>query len=160
MVVADKGVPKEQLRADLVKRAKARGKDYAIVVRRVGNGGLNALEQMAAQARSQAGPASAMLEVYKLQADGKEVLLRGAEITGLTANSFKEVAAAGDRRTVIHRMFLPRTTGLLGASSGVTAMGAPIVTVSVPSLLFEELTLKKNTTSVPNPPESAPPAFD
>ncbi len=160
VVIADKGAPKEQLRADLLKRAKSRGKDYAIVVRRVGNGGLNALEQMAAQARSQAGPASAMLEVYKLQADGKEVLLRGAEITGLTANSFKEVAAAGDRRTVIHRIFLPRTTGLLGASSGITAMGAPIVTLSVPSLLFEELTLKKNTTSVPNPPESAPPGFE
>ncbi len=142
----------EQLRKELLRRAADRGLSYAIVVRHLGGDGMRG----AAQVTRQSAPSASLLEVYKLFPDGHEEPVRGMEITDLTAATFRDIVAAGDKPVVYTNLFMPRFPGLFsyGMWSG---MEVPEVSYVVPPLLFEELTLTKVQGPFPRPPFSRSP---
>jgi len=75
------------------------------------------------------------LLMYKVYPDGREELVRGAEIARIDFKAFKRIMAAGDTPFVRNTSY-----GLLGQ------------TVAVPALLFEELDLAKIDRDFDKPP--------
>ncbi len=74
------------------------------------------------------------LEVYKVFPDGREELVRGAELARIDLKAFKRILAAGDSPHVLN----------IGRSVGQT--------VVAPALLFEELDLATIDRDFDKPP--------
>lgn len=158
---SERSASNEELRKELLRRAKLRGYDYGIVVRRAGGGGLDALLRMAAMfGGGGKPPSSTWLEVYKLFPDGHEERLRGAEPSEFVPAMFKDVVAVGNTPVVYTDVFIPKTTSLSFGMAATRGEGPPLVSYVIPSLLFDEVTLKKATGPFPKPPVSRAPLFD
>jgi len=156
-VTSEKSFAASDLRKELLRRAKERGLDYGVVVRRLGGGASASFMKMAAQMAQQGGQGGhSLAEVYKLYADGHEELVRGMEIAELTPAAFKEIVAAGDTPIVFSDEFIPRIGALfsMGVSSG---SDMPVVSCVIPSLLFDEISLVRSEGPFPNPPVSPSP---
>lgn len=160
---SEKTASNQELRLELLRRAKLRGYEYGIVVRQASSGGgLEALMRMASMfGGGGKAPSSALLEVYKVFPDGHEELLRGAEPAELAPAMFKDVVAVGSTPVVYTDVFVPKVGAALSFGMAATGMGGPpLVSYVVPSLLFDEVTLKKVTGPFPKPPVSKAPLFD
>jgi len=157
LITSDKPLTSAELRKELLRLAKARGLDYAIVVRRVGGGAAGSFMKMAARMAQQGGQGSSSLaEVYKVYADGHEEPLPGMEIADMNASAFKEISAVGDTPVVFTDEFMPRIGAFF--SMGISASSnVPVVSCAVPPLLFEEISLVKTQGPFPNPPISPSP---
>lgn len=157
-LIAEKTMTHDEMRQELLRRIKERGLAYGIVVRTVGGGGLSGMFRMfAAMATSPGSMATnALTEVYKLFPDGHEELIRGADLSGMTTATFRDIVAAGDKPVLFNATFIPKFNALfsLGFSG---ASDLPVVSYIVPSLLFEEATLVKTTSPRPNPPATKSP---
>jgi len=150
-VTPEKSSTNDDLRKELLRRAKDRGLDYGIVIRRVGGGAAASFLKMASRmAQQNSQGAGSLAEVYKLYPDGHEELVRGVEISEMLPSTFKDIVAVGDTPVVFSDEFIPP----LGAffSLGVSASSdVPVVSCVVPSLLFEEVSLVKSHGPFPNP---------
>lgn len=159
---ATKSASNEELRRMLLDRAKARGYDYGIIVRRAG-GSANEFIQAAVSMMQEGGVGgNNMLEVYKLYPDGHEQLIHGEQLLSVTAASFKDIVAVGEKPVIYHAIFIPGFSSLmmLGLSGDFSAAAnMPIASYVVPSLLFEELTMKKVSGPFPKAPVSSPPTL-
>ena len=84
---------------------------------------------------------------YKFYPDGRQEMVCNAQIPSLDAEAYKDVLAA---------------TSTAGVFNPVerTASGAHLVSFAVPSLLFEDLTVRKPTGEIPAPPFAKNPFFD
>lgn len=158
IVTADRSLSGAELRSELLRRARSRGLDYAIVVRRVGGGGAGAsLVRMAARMAAPAGEGSdAMAEVVRVLPDGREELLRGVELGGLTPAAFRDIVAVGDTPAVYTGDFMGGLAAMLGLGSHAGS-SAPVVSCVVPPLLFEEVSLTRSRGPFPGPMVSASP---
>lgn len=159
IVNARKTESRSELRAELLKRAKERGKDYAIIVRRAGGGGTNSIQSFFARMQMGGEGGTTLLEVFRVYADGHEETIRGAELTDVSAATFKDIVAAGDRGTVYNDVFVPKLGSIFGFLSGGSPDMAGLSPVSyvVPSLLFDDVSIKQATGPFPNPPLTKPP---
>lgn len=95
------------------------------------------------------------LQVYKLYADGRTTPVRGVEIAGISAASFKDILATG---TVFnaHNYLAPAIgNAFLTGGSGYT-----IATVIVPDLLFEDVEIRPTEADLPKLPWVAPPKIN
>lgn len=159
LVTSEKAVSNGELRKELLRRAKERGLEYGIVVRRVGGGGSAAsLIRMAARMAAQSDPglSGALAEAYRLYPDGHEELLQGVQIAEMLPAVFKDIVAVGDTPVVFTDEFVPRVGSLF--SLGVSATSnVPVVSCVVPSMLFDEVSLVKSPGPFPNPPVSPSP---
>ncbi|PYP55654.1 MAG: hypothetical protein DMD44_14500 [Gemmatimonadetes bacterium] len=169
VVSADSGVTDQALRAELLKRAAARGRPYAVIVRRIANSASLAMsdpmEFMAAMGDDESdAPALRAALAVKLFPDGHEEPIRNAAVSGVTAASFKDIVAASRSRTVYTSPF--RSPG--GMFAGLTGGGGMSFQMAsaglgyaasyvVPSLLFEDVTVKGPNGDLPKPPLSGPP---
>ncbi len=160
LVTADKGLPAAELRKELLRLAKQRGLDYGIVVRRVGRGKLSESLMDIAMRMSgrETSGSDSIAETYKLYSDGREELVRGAQIESPSLANFKEIIAVGDNPVLYSDEFMPKVGGALFSGFATAAgSGLPVVNYSVPSLLFEELTVKPVEGPFPVLPASDPP---
>jgi predicted Zn-dependent protease len=157
LVTSEKSLSTDELRKELLRRAKDRGLDYGIVVRRVGGGASASFMKMASRMAQQGGQGSdSLAEVYKLYPDGHEELVQGVGISEMTPGTFKDIVAVGDTPVVFTDEFIPRVGALF--SLGMSASSnVPVVSCVVPSLLFEEVSLVKSQGPFPNPPVSPSP---
>lgn len=156
-VTSTKSSSQDELRKELLRRAKDRGLDYGIVVRHVGGGAAASFMKMAARmAQQEAQGGDSLAEVYKMYADGREELVQGVDIAEMTAGAFRDIVAVGDTPVVFTDEFIPRAGSIF--SLGVSATSnVPVVSCVVPSMLFEEVTLVKSQGPFPNPPVSPSP---
>ena len=148
VVTVDSGASDQALRADLLKRAAARGRGYAIVVRR-----LNATIGDMGDDDSYT-PALHAAVAVKLFPDGHEEPIRNASVSGLTAASFKSIVAASQSRTVYTSPF--HSVGGMNLQMASAGLGYAASYV-MPSLLFEDVTVKGPSGDLPKPPLSSPP---
>lgn len=162
-LTAKKTETSKELREHLLRLAKARGYDYGVVVRQAGEGGLSWIARFAGNMGAPGAPSTATAEIFRVYADGREEPVRGVEIGGLTANSFKDIVAVGDKPTVYHGPHIPMMNAVFGGLAGGNLNGDPFALGSfvTPAILFEEVALKKANTPTPNPPvvPSPLPAF-
>jgi hypothetical protein len=138
IVTASNGLSAADLRAKFFDLLKQRNRPFGILLRRMRNAN------------------NAML-AYKLFPDGHEELVRGLQFAGLSAQSFKDIVAASKEPNVLTVEYTPpRQMGFMiqGEESSTP------LTLVVPSLLFEDATLRKIRAASPNPPVAGHPFFD
>jgi predicted Zn-dependent protease len=155
-VTSEQAMTTVELHKELLRRAKDRGLDYGIVVRRIGGGATASFMKLAMRMSQQGGGSSSLAEAYKIYPDGHEELVQGIEIAEMTAASFKEIVAVGDTPNVFNDEFIPRLGAVFSLGlAGSTDM--PIVSCVIPSMLFDEVSLVKTQGPFPNPPVSPSP---
>lgn len=164
IVTTSKSLSTEELKAELIRLVKQRGKEYGILVRRLGN---SMLAQSLGRARTiiitSHGAATIevepFLEAYKVFPDGHEELVRNLNVQGLTLGAFKDIVAVSDSPSVHTIPF--RSRRLSPAITGQSFSTIPtLVSIATPSLLFDELTLQRPTGDVPNLPFTKHPFFE
>jgi len=97
----------------------------------------------------------------KVFPDGHEQVVRNVEISGLTVAAFKDIVAASKDHTVYSAPFMPAGALVSMLSGGGRAeSGVAILSFVVPSLLFDDVTLKKPSSEIPKPPVVKHPYFD
>jgi len=168
-ISADSGLSAEQLRRRLLALAAARGLPYAVVVRRVGGAGdLEAddpIAMMTAMAsRMNDEPEFGATLAFKVFPDGHEEQIRNASISGLSLAAFRDIVAASNTRTVGRVEIQGEFAGgmfAFGFAPGDRATYHGEVgeasSFVVPSLLFEEASLKPPSGDRMRPPLLAPP---
>jgi hypothetical protein len=165
IVTADGGLPAPELKQRLIDLAKQRGKEYGILVRRVGNPSIQISRDRIMFGPMMPGQEGARVEgailAYQVFPDGRERLLRNAEIAELNLSSFREIVAAGKDGFVYTAPFGAPNPNPFGgmmmlefASGDVTG---PLVSFVVPSLLFEDVSIRKPSGEFPKPPLSPSP---
>jgi hypothetical protein len=162
LLTAEKSMPPDELKAELIRIVKQRGKDYGILVRRVGNPNPQAAGRSRTIIITSHGAAAidvgALTAAYKVYPDGREELVRNLSILGMTTASFKDIVAASNNTTASSYVFRARRLSPV-FTAGLLAL-QPLMTVATPSLLFDELTLQRPTGEIPNLPFTKHPFFD
>jgi hypothetical protein len=147
IVTSSKSLPLDQLRAELLRRAKIRGKDYAIIVRKI---------DFSTRSGDSGGLAPGSLPVllaYKRFADGHEEPMRNAIINGINFASFKDILAVSDAPEVLTMSYSARSTNPFEPA------GSTFVSLVVPALMFEDATVQRPTGNVNKPPIVERPKF-
>ena len=147
VVTSTKSLSVDELRAELLRRAKLRGKDYGFIVRKVDS------TTRGSDTAGLAKGSLAVLLAYKRFADGHEELVRNAIINGISFASFKDILAVSDTATVRNAFYSPRSINPSDSA------GSGLVSLVTPSLLFEDATVQKPTGSVNKPPLTEHPYF-
>ncbi len=149
-----KSMTSDQLKAELLKVVKQRNKEYGIIVRRMGD---QVLAQNMLRSRviiftsgaPQAIEVEPLIEAYKVFPDGHEELVRNLTVNGLSMGAFKDILAVSDTPSVETRPF--RQKIFSPATGGIQSIPGPnLVSVAIPSLLFDELTLQRPKGDIPN----------
>ena len=157
-VTSEKTLPSDELKKELLSRAKERGLGYALVVRRAGAGSGASLLEMARQMASQQSGSPSIPEIYKLYLDGHEEPLRGMRISDLPAESFKEIVATGDAPVLYSDELMPHASPMLFMGFSVSSGGGlPVISCVAPSLLFDEVSLARNEGPFPPTPALSSP---
>ena len=153
------GLKSEEIRQELLDLVEERGLDFGIVVRRVSSPNMTLSrnrDSFFAMSGEEARPKlKPVTEAYKVFPDGREEPIRKAVLPGLSASSFREIVAASDALTSHHTTLRVRMNFPF---SSIGFMGAPpVVSLVVPSLLFEDLALRRPPGDIPRPPLLAHP---
>ena len=165
---AEKGASAEEMKERILRVVKQRGKDYGIIVRRIGNPFLtlsqDPLRGLFVMPGQEVKGVAGTLTAYKVFPDGHEELIRNLELSGFTDATFKEIVAVSKTQTVYTAPFASRGASpfMVFSSFDLESLerGGPLVSFVVPSLLFDDLTLKKPSGEVPKPPVAKHPYFD
>ncbi|MDE0660946.1 MAG: metallopeptidase TldD-related protein [Gammaproteobacteria bacterium] len=166
VVTNRRGMTRGELYDELRLLMEEREAEYGIIVRRLGNPGLRPAAggrfsiSLGGAGAGQSNVANALV-AYKVYADGREELLRTVEFAGIADSVFKEIVAASESNTTYTR------AGSSGFASGLVMMvgmtpasGGTTVTLSVPDLLFEEMSVRNPTGNLPHPPVANHPFFE
>ncbi len=147
IVSAQNGFASSELKDELLKLAKQRGKEYGIVVRRIANPVLRISRDMTSAALAvqpgQEARVESVILAFKVFPDGHEELIRNVELTEMSISLFKEIVAASKDPTIYNAPFRTQVASFV-----------------VPSLLFEDISLKKPSGEIPKPPLIKHPFFD
>lgn len=164
LVTARGGLDPAALREELHALAAERGNEYAVVVRRLSEE--TGLQLMRDRPRGRTGGDLAIglvLEAAKVWPDGREQPIRKAQLAGFGVAAFRDIVAASATASNHTRVVsspnayaLRGTTALYGSSA--EGIDNP-TTIATPALLFEELTLRKPSGSMPRLPIAPHPFF-
>jgi predicted Zn-dependent protease len=136
-VNASKSSSPEDVTKQFMGMLKSRGSEYGIVVRKLSN--------------------RALVQAYRVYADGHEEPIRKASIMGFNSSTFKELAAVSNQRNVYTEAFTPRRNSPFDYSPVQTTT---LVSYVVPDLLFEDVTVDGPTEDTPKPPALPHPYFE
>ncbi|MDE0420253.1 MAG: metallopeptidase TldD-related protein [Gammaproteobacteria bacterium] len=169
VMTTDRGMAREELLHEFKLLMAEREAEYGIVVRRLGNPlfrpstGNNISINFGGPAQQQASVEPALL-AYRVYADGREELLRTVELAAVTDSVFKEIIAVSDSPTTYTFTHSPASFGGLGTIIMIGASGFSsslhAVSVSVPDLLFEEMSVRNPTGNLPHRPVAGHPFFE
>lgn len=128
-VTSSKTSTSEELRKQLLDSAQEQGNPYGLIIRRL------------------SGKAATL--AYRIYPDGREELVRNADVADLTPASFKNIAAVSDQRVVYNESAPLKSNSpfSVNAASG----GQPLVSYVVPSVLFSDITIEKPSGESPKP---------
>lgn len=165
-IQAEKGLPPADLKAELVRMAKQRGSDFGIVVRRIANPMLqNSLGRSRSiimtggngQGNINVEP---VIEAVKVFGDGHEEPVRNLTVNGLTLGAFKDIVAVSDAPEVYTAPMRMQIRGPAMLMTRFAPGGPQVVSVVIPAMLFDDLTLQQPSGDVPNLPFTKHPFFD
>jgi TldD protein len=129
-----------KLRALLLDEVRKQGKPYGLIIREL-DGGFTMTTRFAPQSFK-----LLPIMVYRLYLDGREELVRGADIEGTPLKALADITAIGNTAETFN--------GFCGAESGYVPVSA-----TSPSLLISHLELAKKAKSQDRPPILPPPPF-
>ena len=157
-VTAKKGLSEKKMRKELYKLVKRQKKEFGIVVRRLGNPAYKISQDQFFGPPSQEGPTvDNVLLAYKVYPDGREELIRNADLAGIGPYSFKDIIAVSKDQIVYHTSFTPQRSPFGG---GGGRDGNPMISLIVPSqVLLEDAILKQPSGEIPRLPVAQHPFF-
>lgn len=165
LISAERPSTAAELRLRLLKMARDRGLEYGVVVRRMWNPQLQASQDRSRviimTGRGQTSiEVEPVIEAYKVFPDGHGELVRNLEIDSLTLASFKDIVAASETTSV----YTAPMRMLVRSPANQVSFAVPglpdLVSIAIPSLLFEDMSRKRPTGDVPNLPFTKHPFFD
>jgi hypothetical protein len=168
-VTVTQGLPEEAMKAKLLSIVQQRGKPFGIVVERLASPMAAETQDMMMSLMSSIMPGQGgeggtrlALVAYKVFPDGHDELVRNVAIDGVTAASFKEIVAASASSLVYSTPFLSMKNSMFSIFAGGSPAEAapPLVSLVVPSLLFDDVTLKRPMQEIPKLPLSSRPVGD
>ncbi len=144
------GVAPDQMKKKFLDACKENGNKWCVIVREMDNPVLGVREQddlsdivMGAASGAATGERLPLL-VYRVDlADGRETLLRGAHLTGLTMRAIRNIAAVGNDQTAFDFM-QSQQAGFAGtalAAFGSADSGVP-TTMVAPSILLDDVEVR------------------
>jgi len=159
------GVTREELVGELMQLMEERELEFGVIVHRLANplllAGLDARRSGAARGDDQS--VTGVVEAVKIYRDGRQVRLLDPRFAGLSTTSFRDIVAASSTREVYSAPMRSAQEGIAlysSATLGSSLAGPPVVSVVVPDLLFEELTITAPVESVPTAPSTPHPYFE
>ena len=169
VMTTQRGMTQEELYGELMLLVAEREAEYGIVVSRLGNPGMRPPSNSGFSISvGGSGPGQASVDnaliAYKVYPDGREELLRTVDFAGIGDSVFKEIVAASDTNSIHTRSgssgFGGGVVMVFGGIGLATPSGGTTMTLSVPDLLFEELSLRNPTGNLPHPPVAEHPFFE
>jgi hypothetical protein len=165
-ITADKASSAADLKAELVRMAQQRGNEFGILVRRISNpmqqNSLGRSRMIIMTGGNGAGNINIepVIEAVKVFADGHEEPVRNLNITSLTLGSFKDIVAVSDAPEVYTAQMRLQLRMPMMAMTRFPPGGPQVISVVIPALLFDDLTLQRPAGDVPNLPFTKHPFFD
>lgn len=162
-VRARNGMTSEELKQELLSLVQERGLDYGIIVRRLGNPRLKLSRDRRPSFMMRGARGGTRIEpavlAYKVLPDGREELIRKVTLSGFSESSFRDIVAASETAVPYDTEYRPagRMFGSLDMFGTGGSFETPLISLVTPSLLFEDLTLKRPTDDIPRPPVTPPP---
>ncbi len=151
-VVPHMGLEPDEIQKELLSLMQERELEYGIIVRRIGGSqGRISRQQQVSGALPGSGEGSQIGAViaYKVFPDGREELVRQAALMGIGESNFRDIVAASKTRTAYTTTYRARSTLPFGFPR---LMRPTMVSLVVPSLLFEDVTLRRPPGNIPRPP--------
>ena len=168
IINASNGVSDEELKRKLLDLVKERGLEFGILVRRLGNPTAPRPQNRARVVSITIGgaggggggglPVEPVVEAYQVFPDGREVLVRNLGISGMNLGNLKDIAAASNQPTVYTGAYRNNRQNPFQVNAAIF-LNTPLVSLAVPSLLFEELVLQRPVGEVPKLPFTEHPSF-
>lgn len=162
-VEARGGLADDELREELMLLAAERELEFALVVRRIGSSAarLASGAPMPASLPGFGGEGASvqpLIDAWRVYPDGREEPIRTAVLSGITEAAFRDIVAASDSPGRHDLVFFPLPS--LAALPGMAGIVGTPTTYSlvVPSLLFEDVTVKRPSGDLPQQPLVPPPA--
>ncbi|MEZ4368681.1 MAG: metallopeptidase TldD-related protein [Kofleriaceae bacterium] len=167
LISATGGQTRKALVAKLLAAAKAEGLPYGMIIRRFDDAAITAMPELSRrelvqmiQAADTDLPPPALI-AYRVYPDGREELVRGAQLAEIPIRAWKDVLAAGKTRTVYNYLATSDTHVLAKAQGGTDEGFVPSAGIEsaivTPDLLFKELDVITNTAGQRPLPAIAPP---
>jgi hypothetical protein len=157
-VHAAQSVPAADLKKQLLELCKARNLPYGMVVRKLdfpSSASIDELRRLAAASANEGGGPhifSSPILIYRVYPDGREELIRGVRFRELNVRSLRDIRAAGDDTTIFDYLDNGAPLALMGAGNY-----AAETTVIAPSVLVDDLELRKLDDELPKLPIVPPP---
>lgn len=132
--------------------------DYGIIVRRLRAQDTDEFDGPV-PVRPEGGRTTTAVVAVKAFPDGREELIRKAVLTGLSEASFRDIVAASEavtNHTFLFRSSMPSFDPFVFMDP-TREVGA-MVSLVVPSLLFEDVSLRRPPGNIPRPPAVPRPA--
>ncbi|MBV9397925.1 MAG: hypothetical protein JO062_08090 [Bryobacterales bacterium] len=150
--------PLADLKKRLIQLCQERGKPYAMLVRKLdfpfsGSAGeLQGLAQASQQSGGSARPVSPPLLVYRVYPDGREELVRGLRMRGISTRTLRDILAVS--RETAQFDYVNN-----GAPLALMTAGGYLAPTSVvaPGLLFDEIEFELPQDQLPKTPVAPPP---
>ena len=161
LVTARRGLDAAELRAEFAALVSERGNDYGIVVRRLANRALKLDTSDGVGATQGELRVDRPTRAYKVYADGREEPIRKLELSAFSETDFRDIVAVSQSATnysstpILPSSYTLRATSALYGSTPRDV----VVSISIPDLLFEELTVRKPLGNVPRLPVLTHPSF-
>jgi predicted Zn-dependent protease len=140
IVTSTNSLSTEDLRAKLIALVNQRRLQFGMIVRRLRN-------------------ANTPVLLFKVFPDGHEELVRNMQFTGMNASAFKDIVATSKDLNVLTVEYRPQQNNILAFQMLPEENYRPVTIVS-PSLLFEDVALRRIRAAAPNPPVATHPFFD
>ena len=148
-----------ELKKELFNLCKKIGLKYGIIIRKIMNPYFEKnLKERETFFFDSEDPRPFVLEpilVYKVYLDGKEELVRGAEISGMAIQSLKEIVGVSNQDYIYNHIAMQRKSII----SGLYEESEIQASVITPSLLFESVDLKRSSKTYQTPPIAKHPVF-
>ncbi len=150
-VKKEKQKSESELKERLIKLCKDRELPYGIIVKKVMNQNLMFTTMFRVSGSGFQMPRGnnvlLITEAYKVYVDGKEELIRGGELKGISPQSFKDVIEAGTKKYAYNLLATSVISSFI--TGGDQYIGSSIIT---PDLLFEDLEVKSPDEDFKKPP--------
>ncbi len=168
ILTARDGLDDKALKAKLLSLVQQRGAPFGIIVRRLHDPfaedpqeAMGAVMSTFMPGMGGSGPVQTATLAYEVFPDGREQLIRNAQLEGLNQASFKDLVAASANARVYNKVFLDPASMItrMFSGGGIPDVGnLPLVSLVVPDLIFDEVSVNPPSGTTPKPPLSAPPA--
>ncbi len=169
LVTVTQGLTDQALKEKMLSIVRQREIPFGIVIERLANPLAGDPQDMITSLVSaimpgQGGGGSSLvaLVAYKVFPDGHEELVRNVAIDGVSTTTFKDIVAASANSLVYTTPFLSMRNSMFfffaGGSPGEAS--PPLVSFVVPSLLIDDVTLKRSMKEIPKLPISSRPVGD